>query len=617
MHSFVLGLAAAATMFYHCITSGQEQDIQTVEEQPFNIIYTIKFGTRGVPYISSTTEIPADNFRFDPIPEKPIAENAPTKTPSKIHPLLQEWAKRNAPDSVIEVIITLREDQKIPRLPRVTTGESLKSQVNQAIFNARNVRIEKLKQERNKSQTALIQRLQPHGLVVLEQYWLVNSFLARIPIGGLKIVALQPEVIHLQPRFGGEPPPTHDGNPNNDVADARSQIQSDSYFNNLIPISPIAVLDTGVRKSHVMFKKPRRLRAVRDCVNGDSRCKKIRWKTYRPFDDCNHGTSTVGVITGNARLGDDFRGVTANVVDSFKVYNNCYSDSSAVIRAFQAALTMGDDIVVAELQIEEDESGAVATTADNAYDAGAIIVAANGNYGAAESTVRSPAIAHKVIGVGSYYMESGGTPDSQGRGPAADGRIKPDVQAPTDTETASGVSNTALQIFGGTSGSTPYAGAAAALVRDWLLGGAPFDNGQVYAWLINSGQTPFPFNNTEGAGRLKLLVGGAIEVGKTSVSNGGTVYIPFSTSSEDRRIDAAIWWPESVSQQHNDIDIRIFDPSDTEMANSISYSSIFERAGVDGSPLDAGDWKLGIQGAYVPTGAQTVYYVVHHTPFIP
>ena len=45
---------------------------------------------------------------------------------------------------------------------------------------------------------------------------------------------------------------------------------------------------------------------------------------------------------------------------------------------------------------------------------------------------------------------------------------------------------------------------AAALLRNWLRGtSGTIDPGQVYAQLILSGQQPYPFNNTSGAGPLR------------------------------------------------------------------------------------------------------------------
>ena len=59
---------------------------------------------------------------------------------------------------------------------------------------------------------------------------------------------------------------------------------------------------------------------------------------------------------------------------------------------------------VGEIQANESETGTIATAADNAYDAGIIFVSANGNFGPNASTVRSPGIAHKVLGVGGFLL---------------------------------------------------------------------------------------------------------------------------------------------------------------------------------------------------------------------
>ena len=76
-------------------------------------------------------------------------------------------------------------------------------------------------------------------------------------------------------------------------------------------------------------------------------------------------------------------------------------------------------------------------------ETGAAVIAANGNFGPGAGTVRSPAIAHRVIGVGAVDVNTRLTMDYQSRGPTPDGRIKPDIQAPTNTETASRASTTA------------------------------------------------------------------------------------------------------------------------------------------------------------------------------
>lgn len=221
-------------------------------------------------------------------------------------------------------------------------------------------------------------------------------------------------------------------------------------------------------------------------------------------------------------------------------------------------------------------------------------------------------MAHKAIGVGAVDVQTLATV-SQINGPAADGRTKPDIQAPTNTETASNASNTALRVFTGTSGATPYASGAGALLRNWLRGSNfDIDPGQVYAQMILSGQTPF-FNNTNGAGLLNLPTGGSAFFGKTSVGNGGTINIPLNIGAGHNRFDCAIWWPETAAQSHNDVDVSLIDPFGVTRASSLSISSVFERARFSGA-VASGTWTLRIRGFSVPAGPQTVYFTAHVRP---
>jgi serine protease AprX len=269
-----------------------------------------------------------------------------------------------------------------------------------------------------------------------------------------------------------------------------------------------------------------------------------------------------------------------------------------------------DKVLVGEIQANESETGTIATAADNAYDTGAIFVSANGNFGPNASTVRSPGIAHKVLGVGGVMTDGGAQYNNQGRGPATDSRYKPDIQAPTWSETASNASDTALQVFTGTSGATPYAAAVAMLARNWLQQFGSFDNGQTYAFMILYGQKEWPYDNTVGAGPLQMATNGHAWWGKVSVGNLQNIDIPINVGAGKNDLDVALWWPESATQTHNDIDVHLIDPSGIERAKGYSGVSVFERTGVNGA-LQTGTWVIRIRGYNVPTGSQTVYWATH------
>ncbi|MFN8423980.1 MAG: S8 family serine peptidase [Anaerolineae bacterium] len=338
-----------------------------------------------------------------------------------------------------------------------------------------------------------------------------------------------------------------------------------------------------------------------------------------PNDDCwNHGTSSGAIIAGNGNLGNAYRGATAITLDSWKVYPTTTDangactgglDAAAAVRGFEAAVAAIDRVIVAEMQGVEDETGVISSAADKAFEAGAVVIAANGNFGPGDGSVRAPAKAHMVIGVGDFNVASGAQIGSQGRGPTADGRYKPDIQAPTESETASNASDTALRVFNGTSGATPYAGAVAALLRNWLRGGTgSIDPGQVYAHLILIGQTPWPFNNTSGAGKLRMPTNGLSWWGKVKVADGATIDIPITVADAGGAgVDAALWWPEMATQQHNDVDVALVRPDGTEAASSLSTVSVFERARASGA-VPAGLWHVSVRGFHVPVGPQTVYW---------
>jgi serine protease AprX len=283
-----------------------------------------------------------------------------------------------------------------------------------------------------------------------------------------------------------------------------------------------------MRFTHNLFNNPSHIDFRRDCINGGANCN--TGASLNPNDDCwDHGTSSAAIISGNDRAGDAFRGVTAITLDSFKVYPTSFDATglcngnlsvTAAVRGFQTAVAVLDRVIVAEMQAGGSDTGTISTAADNAFDAGAMIIAANGNNGPAAATVNEPAIAHNVIGVGNFDVQTLAQITGQSRGAAPDNRFKPDIQAPTNTETASngcgwrqnctaGGSDTAFRVFGGTSGSTPYAAGAAALLRNWLRGTSfSLDPGQGYVQLILSGQQPYPFNNTTGAGPIRLPTDG-------------------------------------------------------------------------------------------------------------
>lgn len=568
--------------------------------------------------------IPLDAFSEAPFEEKPGEDDGEVRPPEQIHPVLLQWLEERDPNERVRVVVNFTDDVVIPRFPEPILDEPRDSAANKGAMAAADRLVASIQAQRAQNYARLMEEFTQYKAEVIDVFWLVNAMHVEVPLSTVRSIASRADVLYIEPNEGGEEPP--DANPNNDVDDARALIVSDPYFNLGLTGGWIGLLDTGLRFTHTLFNSPSHIDFRFDCTDGV--CNSVP----NVVDDCwNHGTSSAAIITGNNNLGNAYRGVTAITLDSFKVYPttfgtdglcNGFLNATATVKAFEKAVAVLDRVIVAEMQGGGSDTSTISTAADNAFNAGAVIIAANGNNGPGGSTVNTPAIAHRVIGVGNFDVQSQNQINSQSRGPAPDNRYKPDIQAPTNTETAgngcafkqnctTGGSDTALRVFGGTSGSTPYGAGAAALLRNWLRGTSfNIDPGQVYAQLILSGQNPYPFNNTSGAGPIKLPVNGWAWWGKVTVSNGMTIDIPLNnTQVNSTFFDGALWWPESPTGSHNDIDLYLIDPSGATRDFSWSIPSVFERARATGA-IQTGVWKVRIRGYSVPGGTQTVYWAV-------
>ncbi len=553
-------------------------------------------------------QLSGENYLVKDFRRKKRREERGPRTPGKISPGLRDLMQRARRGEIFEVVVKLAGDDgvRIPLLPDLEEDERREerfAEVDKVIAD--------LEARRSRGQRAFLEKMQLNEKrKILEHFWITNSFAVELSRTEIQRLSRDKSVTYLQPVFGGESPP-QDSNPDNDAIVARGHIRSDPYFNLNLTNPWIGLLDTGVRSTHTMFNDPDRIAFCRDCVNGGVNCN----QTSNADFDCNdiwpHGTSSMGILSGNANRGERFRGVSAIRVDSWRIYNTSGLNTTATVRAIQRAVAVFDRVLVGELQANESETGTIATAADAAYDAGAIFVSANGNFGSDSATVRSPAIAHKVLGVGAFFTDNQNQYIQQSRGPATDGRFKPDIQAPTRSETAHGSSDTALSTYGGTSGATPYASAAAMLGRNWLRQFGSYDNGQTYALMILWGQNSWPYNNTVGAGPLRMGTGGNVLWGKVAVVNSATIEIPINIGAGRRVLDGALWWPETAAQDHNVIDLFLLDPSGNERARGYSWSGVFERAQVPGT-LTPGTWRLRIHGYWVRTSSQIVYWAARY-----
>ena len=596
--------------------------------------------------------LPSESF----IEERQAVEIKPGGTPTlppKIHPELADRVARGDPDDRTIVMLNLHDSSIIQFFPdlwrTLRCDDPLRHQINPKILEV----IQRLSIQRKDATGAFLAAFQggDHTIVLMEQFWLVNGFVADVRLGDVGALADRDDVIFIEPAHIDVPPPMVDSNPGNDISVGRQLMHSDSIANQSgMNGSCIGLLDTGVHDTHVHFNAPPgdNLRIDdTDCDAGGPSCQDAGLPNYQSVDNQNHGTGSASILSGNDVYGPNFRGVTDIMIDSWKVYPTHASPTIgllwASVVAFQRALEVGDRVIVAELQIPEPMTGIVATAADNAFDAGAVVVASAGNCAVsfdctdptgtpAPMTIRSPANAHRVLGIGAYHMQSLTTPDYQSYGPTDDLRIKPDLQTPTDAESASRCSpddppsigvrtclsaatpNLSMLGHGGTSGSVPFAGGVAALVRNRLRKFGTWQPGNTYARMILKGDRIYPYDEREGAGRLRLDTCTVSHWGKVHIQpnvqtlgNVPAVEIPITVASGFDHIEAAIWWPETATGGHNDVDLYLIDPANAQVAFGVHDHSVFER--VEVSSPTGGGWTLKIK-SYTYLTPQTIYWAL-------
>lgn len=530
-------------------------------------------------------------------------------------------------ESLIDVIVGVEPRGPIPFLPALNPKELRISPQNLNLLAERRRILLNARTDRLATQEPFVQRIVSSGGFVFDRHTLCNCFAAKVPAALLTRMAEDPGIRHIDPWVTDDPPPRNDA-----VADGRRIIGSDPYFD--VIVSPesfrnyIGLLDTGVRASHTLYNSPGRISSLNECTYGGDNCEDTGDPRFNPLDTYwNHGTSTGAIISGNQNLGDASRGISYLNIDSWKIYPGSGGlNVDSAIKAFNASILSGDGILVAEMQPSLSPASNLALAANDAFDSGSAVIAANGNFGPAPGTVACPANAQKAIGVGAFDIDRLTQEGYQSRGPTVDNRIKPDLQMPTNSVTASNSSDTALHSFGGTSGATPYASGAAASLRNWYVAQnlCPTSDdcppGLIYAGLLMFGSRfgPQQWDNSVGTGSTHLgasdpacshwLVGSAVVE-----SNGVTIDIPFTADSAfDVDFRTALWWPDAIEGStllHSQVDLIVLDPSGSEAASSASVNSVFENAIVPG-PMASGQWTIRISGTRIPN-PQTVYYAAY------
>jgi serine protease AprX len=595
-------------------------------EDPFDIITRVSFDNGGAGAV--TEPLDASRYRWSGcacfLPSFP--RRTAIRPSDKLHPRLAKWllnhqARRET------LLVTFRDTVRVPRFPRVDVRLPRSDPANQVTLAQIRARIRDFETRRSAQYSAdSLDLATAFDARVIRKYWLVQALLVEMPLDKVDSLVSRPQVLFVQPLRGGEPPPqggsycdgsSPDNNSGNNVSEGRRQIASDAYLEAGLGYGWIALLDTGVRGSHIAFaRSPSPLRLVNDMVPVEAPC----GHPGAP-DLCNHGTMSAAILTGEPVPDESFGGVTRATLDCLNVFDSaCELDPDAAVRGIECAVAMGDPLIVAEMQNYGTPLAAVGQEADNAFALGHMIVAAAGNQGPQPLGV--PADARGAIAVGAFKIDTGSQLAGQRYGTTADGRLKPEIQAPTGAETGCGNSDTSIGYHNGTSGATPFAAGAASLAANWLASAGSHDPGQAYAQLILAGRIEGPFRiDVAGAGPVQLPAHGDGRFGKVSLDRcWRKVEIPIPIASKDVvRLEAALWWPEravvdamgNLVDTHNDINLSLVDPAGNVVKASDGAPGVFERvtfAAGGARPDLAGEWKLRIEARTLNLAPQTVYW---------
>lgn len=406
------------------------------EADPVNVQQTFEITEDGEFINLGISEIPASASSYDPKyldypTDVEVAQSVPVE---RVSPILKDRLARlpEGGSDIQRVAISFEDDLKLPRFAETVAGEPTDSPANQQVIARNNELIRQIEAARKPEYDRLMGKLEPLGIRIVELSWLTSSLTVELPLKFIPQVLTIPQVLYITSTEETSPLPDQ-------VDDGRRLINSDSFFNQGAPINDggmIALIDTEVRESHTHISQGSysRVRNQFNCYSSTS----CTIKNSGLDDPCNHGTSSAAILSANTP--NPYRGVTGIGIDVYDIYPTggppCKGPYEAAVRAFDAAINHGHKVIVAEMQFDAGDGNDLALRADRAFDTGAVVIAANGNYGWDRDrsspipysvSVRSPANAHKAIGVGAFYADTGGQYVEQSRGPTDDGRIKPDI----------------------------------------------------------------------------------------------------------------------------------------------------------------------------------------------
>ena len=233
----------------------------------------------------------------------------------------------------------------------------------------------------------------------------------------------------------------------------------------------VAIIDTGIAEHLDFCSFENRVLVFKDFVNGK----------VVPYDDNGHGTFVSGVLAGNGFLsGKKYSGIApdANLIMLKALDQNGETGSLTILNAMQWIYENKQNynikVVCMSFGSEPlDDADPLLQGAEALWNLGIVVVAAAGNSGPEQRTIKSPGASGKIITVGAlddgryaetYDEDKFKIANFSSRGPAYN-FFKPDcIASGVDIVSTSNVPTKFYSKMSGTSVSTPIVAGACALL---------------------------------------------------------------------------------------------------------------------------------------------------------
>lgn len=377
----------------------------------------------------------------------------------------------------------------------------------------------------------------------------------------------------------------------------------------------VALVDTGVDVAHSalddMDDDPStddpKLLAFKDFVN----------KQDYPYDDNGHGTHCASLISGTRGIGVA-PGSSLVVVKVMDRDGACYlSDAlTALDWCLENREMYGIKVISFSVGGENPVQGPslLDQACNRMVDEGLVVVTAAGNSGPSTGSIVIPGSAENVITVGA--VDSGGKIfERSSRGPAPDGRIKPDiVTLGVGLSSALAGSRDGESPMSGTSMAVPLVSGSAAVILEGYPGMGPADVKRVLLKTTDDLGEPGP-DNTFGWGSLNL------KRALYFLSNGDPAINPpylerVDLSSKNATVGQPIVIEAAVSGEVDGVSSRISGPDREAEIPMIDFDSNgIYTAWWETGLWTPGDYSVGVElrGRYGESQSETVPFHLYPT----